>query len=137
MECKNLDLLEDEKLKIENAFNQIIKKYVKKDVFFKINKNDRHFVELVCKGYTLFAKYNRQYDDSIEGSYLEIGILNCVLIDGKKDVFSDDIIIATSKSYCFSFINNVGWIEEKEKKDFYISEDLVEYWMLKFFEGLN
>ena len=137
MKNLKLDFLEDEKIKIENAFNQIIEKYKKNNAFFKINKNDRHFVELVSKGHTLFARYYQPYDDSTEGSYLEIGILNGVLIDGKKDILASEIIVIKSKSYNFSLINDAGWIGKNEKDGFYVSKNLVEFWVIDFFEIIN
>lgn len=136
MKKMNLDIIEDEKIKIENAFNQNIEKFKKKNAFFKINKNDRHFVELVSAGYTLFAMYNKQYDDSIQGSYLEIGILKGVLVDGKMDILSPNIINIASKSYCFSLIDNGGWIEN-EGDVFITTEDLVEFWFVEFLQVLR
>lgn len=134
---KNIDLLENEKIKIKKAFNQKIHSYEKYNIFFKIGTNHRHFVELVSNGHTLFTRYYLSYDDSLEESYLQIGILNSVLIDGNKDIFSPEIIEIASKIYTFSIIeNNTRWVEKNGRDVFYTSENLVEFWMLEFMKVL-
>ena len=122
-----LNKLDEEKNKVKRGFKSFVIGNEKYNTYLKYGENEIHFAEIVVSGYTLFAKIHEKYDDSIEGTYLRMGIIKGVLIDGKVDILAtyEEKVI---KNYDFIYDQNAGWNERNEEQIFYSSIELVEDW---------
>lgn len=121
---------------IKNIFSSFVEKSKKENSTFPITfkkntKNDS--VEIIYKGHTLFAKFTKKYDDSIEGAYLEMGIIEGL---STRDVISNPegvIPILSRKKYIYSE-KEIGWREKDMLTILYSSKDIVEEWLNVFEE---
>lgn len=106
----------------------------KSDIRIRDNRN--HMCDIMVNGFTLLIQFYQAYGNIAEDSYLLLAIINGYFnADGSADPFHPPTIREIMRlNFSFDEKGNFGWRDQEKDADFYLSTDILEIWIDKFFK---
>jgi hypothetical protein len=102
----------------------------------QIQDNQNHICDLRFKGHTLLAQFYQAYSNSAEKSYLLFAVVNGLFdSNGYADPFYPATVLEITRlNFSFNDKGQFGWRDQERPDDFYLSTDITELWIAKYFK---
>jgi hypothetical protein len=136
--AEGLHIAYTEVQKIRDLVKQIASDLNKKAPNYHIEARDnrQHICDIRFKGYTLLVQFYQAYGNVAEDSYLLFAIVDGLFDEhGNADPLHPAKILEIIRlDFSYDDHGVFGWRPREKKLDFYISKDITETWIDKFFK---
>ena len=101
-----------------------------------LRDNRNRITDILFDGFTLLAQFYQSYTNVAVGSYILFAVVDGYFDErGYADAFNKATIKEVIRlDFAFNEKGEPGWLEQERKKDFYLSDDITEIWIDKYFK---
>lgn len=122
---------------IKDLVKELVKQITLKATQYHIQTRDNknRICDIRFNGFTLLIQFYQAYGNSARNSYLLFGIVDGYFDDnGYADPFYPAKILQIIRLDFDCTDNDFGWRNQEGKKEFYLSKDITEMWVEKYFK---